>query len=128
MLRKSRTLNGERASILAYCRVMRIGSHITVSAMAMDGNGDIVGPNDPYIQTAQCLRNIEAALAEEGASLADVVKTRVCVADSDHGVKINRAYDAVFRRFFSAARIEVRRFMLPEILVEIEVDAVIAET
>lgn len=126
MLRNCRTLGGERQSIIVHCRVMRIGCHISVSAMGMDGNGTIVGLNDPYIQTAQCLLNIAAALAEEGASMTNIVSTRVYVTNADHWRKIEEAYADIFRTFCAGTKIEVRRLLLPDILVKIEIDAVVA--
>jgi enamine deaminase RidA (YjgF/YER057c/UK114 family) len=111
----------------AYCHVVRIGPCIHVSTSAIDGKGDSVGLNDPYVQTAQCLRNIGMALAREGVSMADVVRMRVYVVNTEHQRKIETAYADVFRRFFSSARVEVRCFMLPETLVKIEIDAVVTQ-
>ena len=86
----------------------------------------IVGPGDPYAQTVQALQNIDTALRAAGASMSHVVRTRMFVTDIDQWSEIGRAHGEVFGSIRPAATmVEVRRLISPEMLVEIEAEAVL---
>lgn len=112
--------------IVGYSRAVRLGNHIAVSGTTSIGeDGEIVGAGDPYRQTMHVLKIIEAAIKRAGASLEDVIRTRVYVINIDDWEAIGKAHGEVFGNIRPASTmVEVRRLISPEILVEIEADAI----
>jgi enamine deaminase RidA (YjgF/YER057c/UK114 family) len=115
--------------IIGYSRAVRVGNVIEVAGTtALDENGNIVGINDPYQQTKFIIAKIEKALTAAGATLKDVVRTRMFVTDISRWEEIGRAHGEYFRDVKPASTmVEVQSLINPEMLVEIEVTAIIQE-
>lgn len=115
------------AATAGYSRAVRVGRHIYVSGTAPVGeNGKIVHKGDPYLQARRCLEIIEAALREAGGGLEHVVRTRMFAANDVPWEEVGRAHGEVFREVRPATTlVHVAGFVHPDIMVEIEADAVL---
>jgi enamine deaminase RidA (YjgF/YER057c/UK114 family) len=113
--------------LVGYSRAVKFGPYVHVSGTtAFNAQGDIVGAGDPYAQAIQAMRNIEAALTQAGAKLTDVVRTRLFLTHITDWKEIGRAHGEIFGKVRPACTIvEVNHLVAPEMLVEIEADAVL---
>ena len=127
MPRSSVSGNSPWEGIVGYSRAIRVGNVVHVSGTTATGDdGQIVGRGDGYAQTVQAIRNVERALRGLGAELTDVVRTRMYVTDIGHWQEIGRAHGEFFREIRPAATmVEVSRLIDTDMLVEIEVEAIV---
>lgn len=111
--------------VVGYSRAVRVGPYVHVAGTtAVDGSGTLIGPGDAYAQTAFILRKIDDALGQAGASMSQVVRTRLFVTDISRFEEFGQAHGEVFRQIRPASTmVEVKALVDPQMLIEIEADA-----
>jgi enamine deaminase RidA (YjgF/YER057c/UK114 family) len=125
-MRQNVSSNSPFEPLVGFSRAVRAGNHVYVSGTVAWGPDGMLVAGDAYFQARQCIANIETALRGAGASLRDVVRTRIYVVDMRQQDLVSRAHREAFGNILPAASlVEVSRLATPEMLVEIEADAVI---
>ncbi|MFD2532561.1 RidA family protein [Gracilimonas halophila] len=127
MKRQNITSGTEWEGRVGYSRTVKVGNQIFVSGTtAVDEQGKVVGKGDVYLQTKQCILNIEKALNKAGASLEDVVRTRTFITNIEEWKAFGKAHEEFFGAIKPAATlVEVSKLIDDDLLVEIEADAVL---
>ena len=127
-LRTNYSSGAKWEAIVGYSRAVRVGNIIEVTGtVAVDDNNSVVGPNDPYAQTKFIIQKIERVLKQAGASLKDVVRTRMFVTDISRWQEYGKAHGEFFGEIRPCtSMIEVKALIAPEYLIEIEATAIVA--
>lgn len=126
MARQNISTGGPWEEKIGYSRAVRVGAALCVSGSTAMTPSGLVGKGDPYAQTIQTFKTIEAALKQAGASLNDVVRTRIYMANIDQWQEVGRAHGEIFGNIRPATTmVEVKRLIDPDMLVEIEADAIV---
>ena len=130
MERKRVSTGTEWEGQVGYSRAVRAGNEVHVSGTtATDADGDLVGEGDPYAQMRQALDNVESALVDAGASVADVVRTRIYVTDAEDWEAVGRAHGETFGDVRPATTlVEVSALVDPAMCVEVEATAIVDES
>lgn len=127
MARQNISTGGPWEGKIGYSRAVRVGAALYVSGSTAMTPAGLVGKGDPYAQTIQTFKTIEAALKQAGASLSDVVRTRIYMANIDQWQEVGRAHGEIFGNIRPATTmVEVKRLIDPDMLVEIEADAIVS--
>jgi enamine deaminase RidA (YjgF/YER057c/UK114 family) len=127
MARQNISTGGPWEEKIGYSRAVRVGAALYVSGSTAMTPSGLVGKGDPYAQTIQTFKTIEAALKQAGASLNDVVRTRIYMANIDQWQEVGRAHGEMFGNIRPATTmVEVKRLIDPDMLVEIEADAIVS--
>ncbi len=127
MARQNVSTGGPWEGKIGYSRAVRAGASVYVSGSTAMTPSGLVGKGDPYAQTIQTFKTIEASLKQAGASLDDVVRTRIYMANIDQWQEVGRAHGEIFGNIRPATTmVEVKRLIDPDMLVEIEADAIIS--
>jgi enamine deaminase RidA (YjgF/YER057c/UK114 family) len=128
-MRQNFSSNTPWEPVVGYSRAVRVGNQIFVTGTTATGDkGAVVGAGDAYAQTMQCLKNIESVLKRAGAEMKHVVRTRMFTTDISRWQEIGRAHHAYFHDVMPCATmVEVSRLIDPDMLIEIEVDAVLED-
>jgi len=127
MGRQNVSTGGPWEAKIGYSRAVRVGQSVHVSGSTAMTPSGLVGKGDPYAQTIQTFKTIEAALTQAGATLKHVVRTRIYMANIDQWQEVGRAHGEIFGEIRPATTmVEVKRLIDPDMLVEIEAEAIIS--